>query len=461
MVFNLRGLGPKNFKTLEFSINGCNLEICDKYTYLGLTFKPSGSFVTAQAELYTKASKAWFAISHIVYQNKKMSVDQALQLIDSVVMPVGLYASEFLTPLALPQGAFQDKTSVLRAWESFPLEKVNQRACRMLLSLHKRASRLACLGELGRHPVLLKGLLFSLKYDWHIRYKASRESLVFDTYQEMSNYAAKGNDCWLSRVRAISNLFKINLHGQMSPALVTSKIKSCLNSNFEIFWKDKINDPKLDKNNISRNKLRLYCQLKSCFKRENYIDTIQNRNQRLWLSRIRSSAHNLAIEQGRYKDIPPDQRFCVYCSDGGPGPGVRDEGSGAHQAQGEVDCELHFLLKCSRFKTSRLCFFKRMELFVPKISTMNELDQLKFLLCPTTPQAGKLVNKFIGIMFRARSDIDSGKDYRNYPTWEPNLPNPFVIAHDIFDSNADDDSLNLENSFLSESFSSHGGESSD
>ena len=200
MVFNVGGLGPKNFQKLNFGIKGSPLEICAKYTYLGLIFKPSGSFVTAQAELYTKACKAWFAISHIVYQNKKMSVDHSLKLLDSIVMPVGLYASEFLTLSALPEGAFKDMTSVLGAWESFPLEKVHQRACRMLLSLHKRASKLACLGELGRHPVLLRGLLQSLKYDWHIRYKASKESLIYEAYQEMSEFASEGNDCWLARV---------------------------------------------------------------------------------------------------------------------------------------------------------------------------------------------------------------------------------------------------------------------
>ena len=136
MVFNVGGLGPKNFKNLNFTINRCELEICDKYTYLGLTFKPSGSFVTAQADLYTKACKAWFAISHVMFQHKKMSADQSLQLLDSIVMPVGLYASEFLTLIDLPEGTFKDKVSVLRAWQNFPLEKVNQRACIMLLSLH-------------------------------------------------------------------------------------------------------------------------------------------------------------------------------------------------------------------------------------------------------------------------------------------------------------------------------------
>ena len=93
MVFNKRGLGAKNFNLLKFVINGYPLEICDSYTYLGILFKPSGSFVAAQAELYTKASKAWFSISHIIYQNKKMPIDHSLQLVDSLVMPVGLYTA--------------------------------------------------------------------------------------------------------------------------------------------------------------------------------------------------------------------------------------------------------------------------------------------------------------------------------------------------------------------------------
>ena len=248
-------------------------------------------------------------------------------------------------------------------------------------------------------------------------------------------------------------MFSIDLHGQLSPACVTSKIKSCLNSKFEIYWKDQINDPKYDQNNVPRNKLRLYCQFKSCFKRENYIDIIKNRNHRMWISRIRTSAHSLAIERGRYHNIPPDQRICTYCSHGQLGSGGGEGDGGDHQTPGEVDSELHFLLKCSKFKTSRMCFFKRLEFLVPNITMLSELDQLKTLLCPTTPQAGKLVNKFIAIMFRARSAIDAGHCYQNYPTWEPNQPNPFAVATDIFDVSSANDTFDNE-MFLSESLSS-------
>ena len=316
MIFNVNGLGPKQFSNINFNINGSPLEVCSQYTYLGLIFKPSGSAIAAQAELCTKASKAWFSISHILYQNKKMPVSQALQLVDSVVMPVGLYAAEYLTVMAMPESSFRDKTSVLKAWENFPLEKVNQRACRTLLSLHSRASRLACLGELGRYPMLLKGLLLSVKYDWFLQYKVKKESLVFKVYQEMEELVTSDKDCWLSRVRAVKNLFNINLHSEMSADNVGGKIKNSLNSKFELYWKDSINDPKIGNDNLSHNKLRFYSQLKSCFRQEPYVSQVTNRNQRAWLARIRTSAHCLEIERGRYYNIPIKDRLCVYCCDG-------------------------------------------------------------------------------------------------------------------------------------------------
>ena len=79
-----------------------------------------------------------------------MPIKQSLQLVDSIAMPVGLYASEFLTVLSLPEATFKSKNSILKAWQEYPLEKLNQRVCRTVLSVNKKASRLAVLSELGR-----------------------------------------------------------------------------------------------------------------------------------------------------------------------------------------------------------------------------------------------------------------------------------------------------------------------
>jgi hypothetical protein len=220
-----------------FTINGSPLEICEKYTYLGIEFRPAGSFIAAQAELYTKASKAWFSISNIIYQHKQMPVSQSLQLLDSVVMPVGLYSAELMTVLAMPESAFTDRVAVRKAWENFPLEKVNQRACRMLLSIHRRSSRLACLGELGRYPILLKALVLSIKYEWNIQYKSGKNSLVYQAYKEMSSNLNENDSqgSWLSRVEAVKSMFGIQLHGGMCPDRVTKIVQKSLQSKFEIF----------------------------------------------------------------------------------------------------------------------------------------------------------------------------------------------------------------------------------
>ena len=49
----------------------------------------------ATDELCTKASRAWFSISNILYTNKRMPISRAIELFDYLVTPVALYATEF------------------------------------------------------------------------------------------------------------------------------------------------------------------------------------------------------------------------------------------------------------------------------------------------------------------------------------------------------------------------------
>ena len=87
-------------------INGSKLENTDTYTYLGLNFKPSGSFTSAANELLTKASRAYFSMRNIFYQNKSMQVIKAIQLFKSLICPIAQYASEFWSILTLPNKSF-------------------------------------------------------------------------------------------------------------------------------------------------------------------------------------------------------------------------------------------------------------------------------------------------------------------------------------------------------------------
>ena len=134
---------------------GVLLEIIDCYQYLGIKLKPSGSLSFAADELCAKSRKAWFSISSLIYKDKRMPVSRACQLFVSLVSPVALYACEFWFPFVLTKKCFADKASLLSAWEGLKCETVNQQCAEMLLSVHKKASRLAVFGDLGIYPLAI------------------------------------------------------------------------------------------------------------------------------------------------------------------------------------------------------------------------------------------------------------------------------------------------------------------
>ena len=77
---------------------------------------------------------------------------------------------------------------------------------------------------------------------------------------------------------------------------------------------------------------------------------------------------------------------------------------------------------------------------IPNLNKLTEIEFVKTILCPVTKQAAKLVDKYIGIMFRAREEIDSGIIPNYYPTWSPNSENPFKL----YDTENDDETHHLD-----------------
>ena len=98
-----------------------------------------------------------------------------------------------------------------------------------------------------------------------------------------------------------------------------------------------------------------------------------------------------------------------------------------------VDTEEHFLLDCTSFDNQRRCFLARIASVVPRFEELSREDKVKTLLCPASNIAAKLVNKFTGLMFKAREKIDNGADpaQLTFP--------PQVLLHDIDESDADSD----------------------
>ena len=201
-------------------------------------------------------------------------------------------------------------------------------------------------------------------------------------------------DCWYHRVLKLKTLFQIPcLTATNKPESIGKRISNIIESKFSLFWKQEINKVKLGGlDNLDHNKLRFYKTLKSSFDMEPYLETVQNRNQRAWLSRIRISAHRLHIETGRYSQpvTPINERVCHYCDT----LSIDDE---------------HHLLTCPTFEIKRNCLYGKLSAIYPQFLGLDTKEKLLKLLCPVNPKMAKLFNKYIGILFSARTRLDMGE----------------------------------------------------
>ena len=105
-----------------------------------------------------------------------------------------------------------------------------------------------------------------------------------------------------------------------------------------------------------------------------------------------------------------------------------------------LDNEQHSLFQCSTFSNKRECFKGRMEALVPGFTSLYISDLLKTALCPVSPQAGKVVNKYINIIFTARKSIDEGANVNNL-TFPPQVNVPPAVDDRLDQSNSSESSL--------------------
>ena len=290
--------------------------------------------------------------------------------------------------MLIPGSRLESSEAILSFWKDYTPELLNQKLCRMVLSVQKKASRLMMLGELGRFPILIKALASVFKYQHSLEYSSNSNTIISKVFKEMKSSLNVGEDNCLQRVDNLKKQLGISIAPYLKPELIAGKIKTKLESKFERYWLDKINEVKWV-DGRDTNKCRFYKQFKACFKQEQYLTLIRNRNQRSQLTRLRTSTHSPGIERMWYLTpaVPPELRHCKYCSD----PAVRAE-LGLGNKNPEPDTEEHFVLQCHLFTIKRNCFLGKLSSLGVNV---NGSGLLYTLLCPTNIKVAKVTNKFL------------------------------------------------------------------
>ena len=91
--------------------------------------------------------------------------------------------------------------------------------------------------------------------------------------------------------------------------------------------------------------LKTYALFKNDFVLENYVIQLPL-HFRKNLTKLRISAHNLAIETGRYSNIDIEKRLCFHCND--------------------IESECHLIFECSLYNNER-------KLFVDSLSNFTNI----------------------------------------------------------------------------------------
>ncbi len=145
---------------------------------------------------------------------------------------------------------------------------------------------------------------------------------------------------------------------------------------------DKIFD-RWDEEILNNKKLSVYSTVKDSYDIDSYTYNINDRHLRKNLTCLRLGCHPLQVEIGRYKKIPRQERMCTLCN------------------SNTLEDEAHFLLSCPLYAPLRH------ELFMSPLlahinSTDSDLDKLKCILQPQTPELALLTCRYIKNCFEMR-----------------------------------------------------------
>ena len=343
LIFNS---GGHKYKSYNFTLNGAVIEIVQSYCYLGIIFSSCGSFKKACDALTSKALKAFYKFKQIHPYN---NVPLALKLFDTLVSPIACYGGAVWGMLCTGKNI---DVYDLNFYDKAPLEKINIKLCKYLLGVNKFSCNHAVRGELGRHPLLINVLDACSKFKRRV-FALSDNSLAKLSCLDINGTISNKNiydstaykSIWQSRVDHL--------------AQISADSKSILQNIYSCLWANHISNQSCD------DKLRTYAKFKPEFELENYVVNIPFYKRKMF-TRLRISAHQLAIEKGRHKPIPkkPDI-VCDFCCK------IKPECTCnrfkynrlCHYCQ-VVEDEKHFILKCPIYKEARSNLFDELRAIV-------------------------------------------------------------------------------------------------
>ena len=168
------------------------LENVTQYTYLGFTIAASGIFSHGIQKLIDKAKRAWFLIQRILNKSKLKNTHTYTLIFDNVIKPIVLYSCEIWGKSGKLDGNIENFGNSI--WERF-----HTRICKNILGVHRWASNIATLTEIGRYPISIEIHKRMIRY--LLRFKnMDEEKLVYKAFKEQQKDTNNKNN-WVGKIK--------------------------------------------------------------------------------------------------------------------------------------------------------------------------------------------------------------------------------------------------------------------
>ena len=292
------------------------IDIVNKFTYLGIVLNFNGKFAVAQKKVAEQGRKAMFCLFSNIRQFS-FNYATLLSLFDTYVSSILCYGSEIW--------GFHKAQDV---------EKIHIDFCKRILNVKTSTPNVMVYCELGRFPMLVTRKLRIFKY-W-IKVLNNNNCILHGCYNYLYDMCLKNpNDKnnWVCNIR--KELFHLGLND-----LWYSQNSLC--KDHIIVIKQRLCDivkQEFDATLESSSKCFLYRYMISNFSLQSYLCKPIPDIYKKCIVKFRLSSHNLAIEKGRYSNVNRNLRTCTLCID-------------------DIEDEMHFILSCPLYSNLRECLIK-------------------------------------------------------------------------------------------------------
>ena len=340
---------------LRIKYNSLQLEQVKTYSYLGIDISSNGSYKQAEITLSEKARKAMFKLKSLLY-GTNIKPNTCLQLFDQLIKPICLYGSEIW---GIDRLKTQDTSTFNESLEKYTSEKLNLSFAKFSLGVHKKAQSSAVRGELGRYPLGLDITSNIISFYSHIYSKKANPLL---TYVAKSSKYSKS---WIYKCEQLLDSLQITNTPETIKRKTTMQL---LKNSYKHFWCSKIN---------TESKMRTFNTFKTTFSYEEYLN-IGNVEHRKSMTRFRISAHNLAIERGRYTKphpTPVHERVCPHCPL-------------------NIEDEIHFLTQCQKLNQQRQNMYAEIKKLCINFDLLSDEEKFLFLMI-SEGEISEIVARFL------------------------------------------------------------------